>query len=652
MTERIGVYLCECGTNVSDGIDLAELEASVARWPEIALVRRHRLLCSEEGCAQIGREIQEHGLSRVVIAACSPKEHERTFRKACLGGNLNPYLMQLTNVRELAAWVTPDRPAATAKAEAYVRAAVRRVRAQQPLERREIELAADALVIGAGPAGIEASLTLAQKGRTVFLVERHPYIGGKPMQYDEVFPNMECSSCMLEAKMAEVLHHERIRLLVGAEVESLLGYFGNFIVRVRQKARYVNPTTCIGCGACYPPCPVEVASEFDQGLSRRKAIYLPYPGALPNVPVLDREHCLHFGEAGCTACRDACPFGGIGYIDFEAKDESQELTVGAVVVATGFEPGAGPMLAELGHGRLPEVYSSLEFERVLSPNGPTAGKLCTAQAEPVRSVVLVHCADRDPGPLGFCSGVCCLEGLKLARTVRHRAPDATVTVVHRDWCLPGKEGQRFLHDAVAEGVRLFRVGAHTPLTVQPDEGRLQLRVNGPTGWTEVLAADMVVLVSGMRPAEGSERLARLLEIPRDQLGFFQEEHGRLASVSTVREGIYLGGSARGPMDIQAAIASGAAAAGKVLSRLLPGDRLELDPAVASIERESCSGCRVCLTVCPYGAIRFDPAAHRCEVNPVLCRGCGSCAAACPSGAARSLHFTVEQLFAEMEGLVP
>jgi heterodisulfide reductase subunit A len=560
--------------------------------------------------------------------------------------------MHLTNVRELSAWVTTDRAAATAKALAYVRAAVRRVQQHEPLERREMALAADALVIGAGPAGIEASLTLAQKGRTVFLVEKRPYIGGKPMQYDEVFPTMECSSCMLEAKMAEVLHHERIRLLTGAEVESVLGYFGNFIVRVRHQARYVNPATCIGCGACYPSCPVEVASEFDQGLSRRKAIFVPYPGALPNVPVLDREHCLHFGETGCTACRDACPFGGAGYIDFEAEDTTMELTVGALVVATGFELAEGPAFARLGHRRLPEVYSSLEFERVLSPNGPTAGKLVTAPGKPVRSVLLVQCADREDGPLGFCSGVCCFEGLKLARTVRHRAPDATVTLVHRDWCLPGREGQRFLRDAVAEGVRFLRVGAHTPLDVRPREDRLEVRVSGATGWSQALAADMVVLVGGMRPGEGSDRLARLLGIPLDESGFFQAEHGRLASVATVREGIYLAGSARGPTDIQGAIASGAAAAGKILSRLLPGDRLELDPAVTSIERERCSGCRVCLTVCPYGAIRFDEAEHACEASAVLCRGCGSCAASCPSGAARSLHFTVEQIFAEIEGLVP
>lgn len=652
MAERLGVFLCECGTNISDGLDLGRLEAATAQLPDVVLVHRHRLLCSEQGCAELAEQIRQAQLTRVVVAACSPKEHEGTFRRATEAGGLNPYLMQLTNVRELAAWVTPDRDAATAKAEAYVRAALRRVREHEPLERSAIDQSADVLVIGGGPAGIEASLTLAQKDRTVFLVEKRPYIGGKPMQFDEVFPDMECSSCMLEAKMAAVLHHERIRLLVGAQVEEVLGYFGNFVARVRRRASYVNPETCIGCGACYPACPVEVTSEFDVGLSQRKAIYVPYPGALPNVPVLDREHCLHFTAKGCTACRDVCPFGGVGYIDFEAQDELLELTVGSIVVATGAEPSQPSELARLGHGSLPEVYSSLEFERLLSPNGPTGGKIVTRLGAPARSVVVVQCVGRDESERGYCSGICCQEGLKLARTVRHRAPEATVTLVHRDWCLPGKEAQRFQREAQHDGVRLFRVGSHTPLAVRPRDGALELDVQSPVVSSHRLAADMIVLVAGLAPGDDTDALARLLGIPRDELGFFREEHGRLASVSTVRDGVQLAGAARGPLDIQAAIASGAAAAGKILSRLRPGERLELDPAVSTVDAELCSGCRVCTTVCPYGAIRFVAERKECEVNAVLCRGCGGCAAACPSGAARSRHFTLEQIFAEIEGLVP
>ncbi|MBI5500424.1 MAG: CoB--CoM heterodisulfide reductase iron-sulfur subunit A family protein [Deltaproteobacteria bacterium] len=652
MPARIGVYLCECGSNVAEGIDLERLAAFAAGLEDVVAVVRHPLLCGEAACAMLADEIRARGLDRLVVAACSPKEHEPTFRRVCVAGGLNPHMLQLANIRELAGWVTPDKARATAKAETYVRAAVRRVRRHEPLETREIDIVTDALVIGAGVAGIEAALTLAQKGRTAFVVEREPYVGGKVMKCDEVFPNLECASCMLEPKLDAVLHDERIRVLTNAEVESVRGDYGNFLVKVRRKARYVNMQNCIGCGACYPACPVEVASEFDEGLGRRKAIYVPFRGSLPNVPIIDREHCLHFTDAGCTACRDGCPLGGgAEFIDFDEQDELLELKVGAIIVATGFEPYSGAALRRLGFGRYPDVYTTVQLERLLNPGGPSGGKVVKRDGRPPRSVCLVPCVGREPGELGYCSAVCCQNSLKLAHLLQQRAPELEVSLVHADWCLPGKRAQRIYDAAARERLRMIRVADPAALQVSDAPGTLLVEGLDPAGRPRQIEADMVVLAVGMRPSAGSAELAARLRAPLDEDGFFREEHASTGPVSSALQGVYLAGCASGPRDIAAAVAGGAGAAGKVLSGLLPGQKLRLESAVSVIDPDRCGGCRTCLGQCPYQAISFDAERGVCVVSDVLCKGCGTCDASCPAGAATARHFTTAQLVAELLGVL-
>jgi len=396
---------------------------------------------------------------------------------------------------------------------------------------------------------------------------------------------------------------------------------------------------------------VEVDSEFDEGLTKRKAVYVAYSGALPNVPVIDRDVCLHFTDEKCTACRDICPFGDEDLIDFEEQDQTVELRVGAIVVATGYQLYDGAALARYGYGEMADVYTSLEIERLLSSNGPTSGELQTKSGAAPSSVALLQCVGREPGELDYCSGVCCASTLKLAHAIRQKLPDCTVSLLHRDWCLPGKDVQRFQRELAEQGVRYVRHADPERVEVTAAGERMAVKVKSPVTETPAIDADMVVLSPGLAPSRGAQELARTLGVELDELGFFKQEHGRIAPVSTAIDGVYVAGCATGPADIPSSMASGAAAAGQVLSRLLPGEKLELPAIVAEVDEAVCGACKVCTGLCPYVAITFDAARRACVINDALCKGCGTCVAACPAGAARSRHFTTEQVFAEIEGVL-
>lgn len=672
MRSRIGVYICSCGTNISENLDIDQLVRFSSGLENVAYVKTHALLCSEDGKSHISDDIIKEKPDRIVIVACTPKEHEKTFRNVLRKAGINPYLFQMVNVREQVAWVTADKQTATEKAKAYIRAAVRRVALHEPLEKKEIECNPDVLVIGAGPAGMEAALTLAKAGRKVFLVEKNSFIGGRVARYEEVFPKLECASCMLEPKMDEMLHHENIELLTHSEVREVLGFLGNFVARIQKKAGFVDREKCLGCGACYEQCPVTVRNEFDYNLSDRKAIYVPYTGALPNVPVIDTKNCLRFGGSGsstyreayelglitleeyemfrnqdCSKCRDACSFDAINYED---TDEIVERSIGGIVVATGFDLFDPSVLSQFGYGSIPEVYTSLEFERILAQTGPTGGKLLMANQKEPRSVAIIHCVgSRDRNNKEYCSSVCCLYALKYAHMIEKHAPEVKVYDIYADWCVPGKDNQEFL-DAIAGWKNLHFIHTKLPMNIaiQQTDSTIALSCVEVAGKKQEFSADMVVLCPAMIPAKEASSLSDILLISRGKDGFFTEGHTKLAPVSTNIEGIFIAGCAQGPKDIQSSVAQASAAAGQLLSLLVPGRKLELDVITAEIDEKACAECRICIGLCPYKAIVLDHEKKVAVVNTVLCKGCGTCVAACPSGSAKSRHFTTQQIFAEIE----
>ena len=647
---KTGIYFCNCGTNIAEKINADEVQRAVETLPGVAYCKTVDFLCSEEGKNAMEADLRENPVDRVVIAACSPRDHEPTFRRVLLAAGMNPFLMQMVNIREQVAWVTDDPNQATSKAVTGIRAAVARVTEQVPLEKEEMEVSPSVLVIGAGPAGMKAALTLAEAGRSVTLVERSPAIGGMPVRFEELFPDMECAPCMLEPLMAEVLHGEhaeRIELLTLAEVAEVKGFYGNFIARIRKNPRFVATDVCIGCGECSAVCPVSLKNEFSCGMSERKAIDFPFMGALPNAPYLVPTSCLRWQGEECRACKEACPMGE-DVVDFADTEEIVEREVGAIILATGADLYDCSPLSNLGYGVLANVHTSYEFERILSSTGPTGGEIVTATGEAPRAIAIVHCAGSlDDEHCSYCSGICCQYAFKFTDLISAKLPEAKVYHFYRELALPGKGAHTlFSHARHNEHASLFRYDKLADLAISAMESGDVRITNGSQG-KEKVSADFVILCPPVVPAADAGELARMLDVSRDSYGFFKELHGRLDVAQSTIRGVYLAGSCQEPMDIQRAMLQGMAAAGYALSGLAPGRKLEIEPIYAAVDEEHCAGCRLCITVCPYKAISVSPETGKAVVNAVLCHGCGTCVAACPSGAMTGHHFTNDQIMAEI-----
>lgn len=647
----VGIYFCNCGTNIAGKIDPEQVKTQLQEMPAVDYFETCGFLCSEDGKRFLAENIRNRNPDRVVIAACSPRDHEANFMRVLESAGLNPYLFQMANIREQVAWVTPDPEQAVKKAVNAIRSAVTRVRLHEPLKKQELDIVTDVLVIGAGPAGLKATLTLAAADRRVVLVEKEPVIGGMPVRYEELFPAMECAPCMLEPLMGDVFHGEhanRIELLTQTEVIGVTGYYGNFIVRLRQQPRHVDPAQCIGCGECVAVCPVSAPDKFNCSMSERKAMDFPFAGALPYAPYLDGQTCVRGGEESCTLCKDACPLGP-DVIDLNAGELVMERNVGAIIIATGAGLYDCSLLPNLGYGQLPGVYTSYELERILSSTGPTEGELVTREGKPPENVAIIHCVgslDEEHRP--YCSGVCCQYAFKFDHLLLTRLPRIRITHFYRQLVLPGKEGTRLYSEAVKNpAVTLIRYGKISDISFSPcnsDSGTTIISHNQSL----LVNADLVILCPAIIAAPETALLAGVLDVSRDRWGFYEELHGRLDTAQSKLKGVYLAGTCQAPMDIQQAMQQGMAAAGHVLSGLVPGRKLEVEPITATVQPEQCGGCRVCIAVCPYKATVFDDESHTSTVNPVLCHGCGTCVAACPAGAMDGHHFTTAEITAELE----
>jgi len=646
---RIGVFICHCGTNIAGTVDIDEVREFASGLSGVVAALDYKFTCSEPGQLQIKETVEKERLNRVVVAACSPRMHEITFRKAVAEVGLNPYLLQIANIREQCSWVHKD--GNTEKAKALIHAAVQRANLLEALERREVPVTPSVLIIGAGIAGIQAALNIADSNHKVYLVEREPSIGGRMIQLDKTFPTLDCSSCILTPKMAAVGSHPNIELMTYSELEEVSGYIGNFKVKVKKKPRYIDAELCNGCGICIEKCPWKADSEFDMGLGKRKAVYTPFPQAVPNVPVIDRETCVYFEKGTCKACEKFCPTGAIAW---DQEEETVELEVGAIIVATGYDLFDPSPLTQYGYGRLDNVLTSLEFERMCSATGPTGGELVLKDGSPPQSVAIIHCvASRDKNYCEYCSRVCCMYALKYSHLIGEKT-DADVYQLYIDMRCYGKGFEEFYQRLSDEGVNFIRgkVAQVTDQAVSDEEKGKLVVVTEDTllGRMVRIPADMVILCPAMVPRADADEMAKRLLLSRGADGFFLEKHPKLEPVATVTDGVFVVGCAQGPKDVPDTVAQASAGAAEALS-LIDRGKVEIEAATAVVDEELCSGCKVCLALCPYNAITFDEEKTVAEISDILCKGCGVCVAACPAAAITGRHFTDKQIVAEIEGLL-
>lgn len=648
---RIGFYICHCGSNIAGTVDVTDV-ADFARGLNAVMVSRDsRFMCSNAGQELIKKDINDLGLNRIVVAACSPTMHEPTFRRVCQEAGINQYLFQMANIREQCSWVTEDRELATGKARALVAAAVNRVYYQKPLVTRRVDVNPNTLIVGGGIAGIEAALRIADSEHKVYLVEKEPCIGGHMAQFDKTFPTLDCAACILTPKMTSVGQHPYIHLLTYSEVVEFSGYVGNFKAKIRKKPRYVDEDKCTGCGTCWQNCPGKVSSEFDEGLGQRKAIYVPFPQAVPNVPVIDEANCLYFTRGSCRACERVCEAGAI---DFEQKGEFLEVDVGTVILATGYDYLSPEALSQYGYGRYDNVITGLQFERLSSAVGPTGGKLLLKDGREPESVAIVHCVgSRDQNYHEYCSQVCCMYALKYSHLIREKT-SATIYQMYIDMRCVGKGYEEFYKRVSDERVNFIRgkVSEVIALATRKEESGKLVVLSADTlvGSIVRIPVDMVILCSAMKSRSDADKIARLFSISRSADGFFLERHPKLDPIATTTDGIFVAGCCQGPKDIPSTVAQAQASAAAVLSLLSRGS-IEIEAVTAVINEKTCSGCQVCKLICPYGAISFVEERQVCRVNDTLCKGCGACVSGCPSGSVSLNNFTSEQIVAEIEGML-
>lgn len=657
---RVGVFVCHCGKNIAGAVNVKEVVKWVSELQDVVYATDYVYLCSEPGQKEIQEKIKELKLTHVVVAACSPKMHGITFARTVNAVGLNPYLLEIANIREQCSWVHHEEPEkATEKAFKLIKASIAKVKLAKPLEPIKVPITKKALVIGGGIAGIRAALDIAEAGFEVYLVERSPSLGGHMAQLSETFPTLDCSACILTPLMVEVAHHKNIHLITYAEVKKVEGIVGNFKVAIEQKPRYVIPEKCIGCGDCIEVCPVIVPNEFDQGLGARKAIYIPFPQAVPLVATIDLEACLNTKKLIiCEQCYKAC--GERGAINYLMEPKEIEIEVGAIIVATGFDLLPIENLKEYGGGKYPDVLTSLEFERLLSASGPTEGVVRRPSDGKIpKRVVFIQCAgsrDSEHG-LPYCSKICCMYTAKHAVLYKHAVPDGEVYVFFIDVRAAGKRYEEFVQQ-VMEKERIVYLRGKVSKVFQRGDKLIVWGVDTLSGKAVEIEADMVVLAPAIVPSKGTTELAKLLKIPVDEFGFLSEVHPKLRPVESVSLGVYVAGAAQAPKDISETVAQASAAASKVLS-LFSQKEVTLEPIVAHVDKELCKGCGLCLKLCPFKAITMEKEEERedkkikryAKVEEALCQGCGICMAVCPEKAINVAGFTYEQLFSQMKALL-
>ena len=661
--QRIGVFVCWCGSNIAGTVDVQKVAEALAHEPGVVHSANYQYMCSQAGQELIKDAIKEHKLTGIVVCSCSPRMHEATFRKTAQAAGINPYMVEIANIREQCSWIHKDMAEGTEKAIVLGRTAIAKVNLNAPLTPGESPVTKRALVIGGGIAGIQTALDIADAGFEVDIVEKKPTIGGKMAQIDKTFPTLDCAACILTPKMVDVAQNEKIRIFSYSEVEAVKGFVGNFDVTIKKKARYVKEDVCTGCGLCTEKCPQKkVPNDFNLGMDNKRAIYIPFAQAVPKVATIDANYCTMLKTGKCGVCSKVCTAKAI---DYTQKDEFIEEKYGAIVVATGFNPISMDKFDEYAYSQSKDVITSLEYERLMNAAGPTAGKLLRpSDGKHPHKIVFVQCVGSRCSSCAekgkeYCSKICCMYTAKHAMLTRDKYPDTDVTVFYIDVRTPGKNFDEFYRRAVEDyGVHYIKgmVGK-----VSPEGDKLMVQGSDLIANKQIkIEADLVVLAAAIEPDKSARPLATMLTASMDTNDFFTEAHPKLRPVESPTAGVFLSGCCQGPKDIPETVSQAGAAAAKVIG-LLAKDKLTGNPCVAHSDELMCNGCSTCERVCPYGAITYADKEFRgpnrttlirrvAQVNEAICQGCGCCTVACPSGAMDLKGFASKQIMAEVDAI--
>lgn len=641
---RIGVYVCHCGINIAGTIYVKDVVEYAKTLPNVIEAKDYVFMCSAPGQGLIKEDIEKCKLNRVVVAACSPAMHEPTFRAVLAEAGLNPYLLEMVNIREHSSWVHEEKDKATEKAKDLVRMAVAKARLLEPLEEIRFEVKPSALILGGGVSGLKAALDLAERGFRVYVVEKRPTLGGNAARLGRLahidMKGTDLASTIIRAASS----NPNIVIYTNSELTALDGSVGDFTAKVRVKSRFVN-TRCNLCGECVKVCPEEVPNEYEFGIAKRKAIYLPFREAYPPLYVIDPESCTR-----CGKCVEVCPQDAIN-LDEESKDI--EINVGTVILATGHKPYEPPK-GEYGYGESGRVITLFQLERLLDETGPTGGKLEVDGITP-NTLAFIMCV----GSLGttenahpYCSRMCCSSALKNALRIKEKYPDSDIYVIYRDIRTYGRGDEKLYELAGEKLVKFIRF--EEPPKVKPNSDKVEIQVYDTTlgEWLSI-KVDAVVLVVGMSPSEDIDKVREIVKVGCGPEGFVKEAHLKLRPVEAPADGIYLAGTVTGPKNIVESMMAGGAAAAKAAA-LFARREVEVEPIIAQVNEEICSGCAICVAMCPYDAISLKEKdeGRVAHVDKALCKACGACAAACPSGAMQQAGYKDAQVLAQVRAIHP
>ncbi len=639
---RIGVFVCHCGLNIAGTVDVHALADYAKTLPDVVFVKENRYTCADPGQEEIRKAIKQNKLNRIVVAACSPRMHEPTFRRTVAEAGLNSFLYEMANIREFSSWCHQNHPEeATERAKDSVRMAVAKVRLMTPLQTLEVPVTNKALIIGGGIAGINAALDLAEQGFKVYMLENSQSIGGHMAALDKTFPTLDCSICIEGPKMVDCARHPNITIFANSDLVKVDGYVGNFRVKIRKNPRYVIPEKCTGCGECKDACPIEYPNEWDCNLGTRKAISVPLDQAVPLIYAINRDYCIE-----CFKCTDAC--GERKAIDFDQKAEEVDIEVGAIIVSTGFDVYEPYDMPLLGYGKYPNVITSMEFERLILAAGPTGGKVIRqSDGQKPKKIAFILCVgSRDKSKYPYCSNFCCMYTLKHVVQLKEKyKQDVEVYVFYMDIRSPGKGYEEFYDRARENGVNFIR-GRVSRIDEDPKTHNLTVHSEDSLlGQPIEVEADMVVLATAAIPKKGSDELARILNISRGQDGFFMEAHPKLKPLDAPTDGIFFAGTCAGLKDIPYSVSQGSGAASRAAT-VISKPKWKIEPIISKVDQSKCIKCGVCVDKCPYGAIKQEKG-KPANVITASCHGCGTCVAECPSHAITQMHFTDEQIMAQI-----